>query len=72
VLRYLKVFAAQPISNKLVKFITNRSLWSSKRVLTVKPCIYEDAQSPNMEQPAEDIRLSEGLFTEDAFLRSKT
>lgn len=70
--RSLNVFAAQPISNKIVKFITYRSLWSSKRVLTVKTSIYEDAQSPTMEQPAEDIRLSEGLFTEDAFLRSKT
>ncbi|KAL1273964.1 hypothetical protein QQF64_026778 [Cirrhinus molitorella] len=72
VFRSLNVFAAQPISNKLVKFVTNRSLWSSKPVLTVRTNIYEDAQSPTMEQPAEDIGLSEELFTEDAFLRSKT
>ncbi len=71
VFRSLNVFAAQLISNKL-KFVTNRSPWSFKPVLTVRTEQLWGCTVPALEQPAEDIRLSEELFTEDAFFRSKT
>ncbi len=71
VFRSLNVFAAQLISNKL-KFVTNRSPWSFKPVLTVRTEQLWGCTVPALEQPAEDIRLSEELFTEDGFFRSKT